>query len=152
MARKKWKISELEDSKHLKKTANLILHNRISSLVNFIDFYFKEKSVENLHDVRIALRRVRYSMELFFVCYDKKLFMRLYYKIQQLQDLSGLIRDLDVFKENISQLEKEKVNINSEILTNVDEKKRVLEEKFELELMRFKHSKVLKDFIKIISK
>ena len=70
--KRKWEIEKLKDSKQLKKSANLILKNRFESLSSYTEKYFKDHTVENLHDVRIALRRVRYSMELFIVCYDKK--------------------------------------------------------------------------------
>ena len=76
--KRKWEIEKLKDSKTFKKSANVILINRIESLLLCINNYFKDLSVESLHDVRIALRRVRYSMELFIVCYDKKIFSRFY--------------------------------------------------------------------------
>ena len=68
-----------------------------------MDNYFKELSIENLHSVRIALRRVRYSMELFIVCYDKKIFIKFYIN-SMLQDLSGNVRDVDISLENINSL------------------------------------------------
>ena len=82
----------------------MILKNRIESLLSYTDKYFKDLSVENLHNVRIALRRVRYSMELFIVCYDKKIFLKFYNKVQLLQDLSGNVRDVDISLENINYL------------------------------------------------
>ena len=68
-------IEKLKDTKQFKKSADLILRTRIENLLSFVEKYFKDLSVESLHDVRIALRRVRYSMELFIVCYDKKIFI-----------------------------------------------------------------------------
>jgi CHAD domain-containing protein len=148
----KWEIEKLKDSKQFKKAANLILSNRIESLLDFTDNYFQDISVENLHDVRIALRRVRYSMELFIVCYDKKVFSKFYNKVQLLQDLSGAVRDVDISLENISSLVVEKnINIDYDIISKAKEKKISLEEKFKLELMKYTLSKDLKDFIKLIT-
>ena len=108
--------------------------------------------MENLHDVRIALRRVRYSMELFIVCYDKKIFIKFYNKVQLLQDLSGNVRDVDISLENINYLVTDNhIKIDDEIISKAKEKKILLEEKFKLELMKFTLSKALKDFLKLIN-
>jgi CHAD domain-containing protein len=150
--KRKWEIEKLKDSKQFKKSANLILRNRIASLLNFTDKYFQDLSVENLHNVRIALRRVRYSMELFIVCYDKKIFLKFYNKVQLLQDLSGNVRDVDISLENINSLMSENhIRIDDEIINKAKEKKIVLEEKFNLELMNFSSSRVLKDFLRLLS-
>jgi CHAD domain-containing protein len=150
--KRKWEIEKLKSTKQFKKSANLILKNRIESLLAFTQKYFEDLSVENLHDVRIALRRVRYSMELFVVCYDKKIFIKFYNKVQLLQDLSGNVRDVDISLENINYLVTDNhIKIDDEIISKAIEKKLLLEEKFKLELMKFTLSNVLKDFIKQLS-
>ena len=150
--KRKWEIEKLKDTKQFKKSANLILKNRIESLVSYTDKYFKDLSVENLHDVRIALRRVRYSMELFIVCYDKKIFFKFYNKIQLLQDLSGNVRDVDISLANINSLVIDnQIKINTEMIAKANEKKISLQENFKLELMKVTLSKVLKDFLKQLS-
>jgi CHAD domain-containing protein len=147
--KRKWEIEKLKDSKTFKKSANLILTNRIESLLLCINNYFKDLSVESLHDVRIALRRVRYCMELFIVCYDKKIFTKFYNNVQLLQDLSGNVRDVDISLENYSSLVNEdNIKINEEVILKANQKKMALEENFKLELMKFTLSKVLKDFLK----
>ena len=149
---RKWEIEKLKSTKQFKKSADLILRNRIESLLSYIEKYFRDLSVESLHDVRIALRRVRYSMELFIVCYDKKIFIKFYNKVQLLQDLSGNVRDVDISLENINYLVTDNhIKIDDEIISKAKEKKILLEEKFKLELMKFTLSKALKDFIKLIN-
>ncbi len=150
--KRKWEIEILKDSKQLRKTANIVLNNRIESLMISIDKYFEELSVNNLHHVRIALRRVRYSMELFIVCYNKKVFLKFYNNIQSLQDASGSVRDVDISLENINSLVADnKIKIDSEIITKSIEKKTLWEENFRLELKKFILSKSFKDFLKQIS-
>jgi CHAD domain-containing protein len=150
--KRKWEIEKLKGSKQFKKSANIILRNRIESLLSLTDKYFKNLTVENLHDIRIALRRVRYSMESFIVCYDNKIFLKFYYKIQLLQDLSGAVRDVDIFLENIDSIVSENaIRVEPDIFSKAKEKKNILEEKFKLELMRFTLSKILKDFLKQIT-
>jgi CHAD domain-containing protein len=150
--KRKWEVEKLKNSKQFKKSADLILNNRIESLLSLTDKYFKDMSVENLHDVRIALRRIRYSMESFIVCYDKKIFLKFYNNVQLLQDLSGNVRDVDISLENINSLVNDnQIKIDPEIITKANEKKIILEEKFKLELMKFTFSKVLKDYLKLLA-
>lgn len=151
MPKKKWKIDKLRYSKHLLKIANSIMLNRFDNLLYYVDEYFKTNDIEPLHNVRIALRRVRYNMELFLVCYEKKLFMRLYNKIEKLQDLSGSVRDLDVFLENINSIRNDNVEVSEELEYKIKEKKEILQKEFEKELNRFIKSRTLKSFYKIIS-
>lgn len=150
--KRKWEIEKLKDTKQFKKSADQILRTRIESLLSFVEKYFKDLSVESLHDVRIALRRVRYSMELFIVCYDKKIFIKFYNRVQLLQDLSGNVRDVDISLENINYLVTDNhIKIENDIILKANEKKFILEEKFKLELMKFTLSKNLKDFLKQLS-
>lgn len=148
----KWRIQELKCTKQIKKAANLILDNRIDSLVKFSLNYLENPSAENLHDVRIALRRVRYSMELFFNCYDEKIFLRFYTNIQNLQDLSGSVRDVDISIENInSALTETESEIKSALDEKLNSKKLSLEEQFQKKLKKFLKGKSLKDFSKQIN-
>ena len=149
---KKWEIGGIKKRQSICNASKIILKTRLDHLINKIDGYFNERNVENLHDIRIALRRVRYNMELFIICFDRKIFLRFYSIIENLQDFSGLVRDLDVFKENISSLiSEEQVKISPLVLTKVEEKRKTLENKLELELMKFLHSKSLKDFNKLLN-
>jgi len=149
---KKWEIDGIKKRQSFCNASKIILKARLDHLMNRIDDYFKERNVENLHDIRIALRRVRYNMELFIICFDRKIFLRFYKRIENLQDNSGLVRDLDVFKENISSLiSEEQVKVSRSVLNKVEEKRNMLENKLELELMKFLHSKSLKDFNKLLN-
>jgi CHAD domain-containing protein len=150
--KRKWEIDKLKDSKQLSKTAKTILKSRIESLLLNVENYFSNFSVENLHDVRIALRRVRYSMELFIVCFEKKKFLKFYINIQKLQDYSGNVRDVDISLEIlVSLLTENRIEIDKNIITRANEKKVSLEETFKSALKKFVTGKTLKDFIKQLS-
>jgi len=147
MGRKKWQIDNLNDKLGYCKAAGLILKNRLEQAQKDIKDYFSSESVEGLHRIRISLRRFRYSMELFISCYEKKKFMILYKKVTDLQDLSGKVRDFDVMKENMDILhKKEKVKISGNVLNKVDDMRDKLHVKLKLELMKFIHSKAVKNF------
>ncbi len=86
-------------------------------------------------------------MELFIDCFDKKKFSAFYKKIEALQDQSGMLRDLDVLKVNINSLIiDEKIKISKIIFQKIDERRNELKANLKLELMKFTHSKVLKNF------
>jgi CHAD domain-containing protein len=149
---KKWKIKGLEERTSLEDSGRIVLKQRLKALISSIKLFLKEETVENLHEIRISLRRLRYNMEIFFCCFDKKKFVVFYKKISLLQDLTGNKRDFDVLIENINS-----INVNEEVeainlLTKkIEEKKSTLQEKLILELVEFIHSRELKDFTKLIS-
>ena len=147
MSKKKWQIDNLENSLTFCKAADAVLKNRLNQVLEDINTYFTSESVEGLHRVRISLRRLRYSMELFISCYDKKKFMILYKRVTELQDLSGMVRDFDVMSENMKKLlEKEKVKIARNVFNKVNDIRSKFQAKLKLELMRFVHSKAVKNF------
>jgi CHAD domain-containing protein len=152
MSKSKWEIKELSTNITFSDSSKIILSNRLNNLLNSVDIFFKEDNVENLHDVRIALRRLRYNMELFINCFDNKKFSAFYKKVEHLQDQSGLLRDLDVLKVNINSLIiDEKINISKKIFQKIDEKRNELKAILKLELMKFTHSKALKSFNSLLS-
>ena len=147
----KWEIKELSAGNSLKESAELILRQRLQTLNAAIKKFFEEENVDNLHEVRIALRRLRYNMEIFISCFNKTKFINFYELVEHLQDLTGSKRDLDVFTENIKTICNGEINskINS-VLEKVGEKNKELTDSLILELMKFTHSRELKDFTKII--
>ena len=149
--KRKWEIEELKKNKALIEVSRIVLNNRIDSFLETVIKYFEENTVENLHDVRITIRRVRYSMELFLICFEKKLFNRFYRRVEKLQDLSGSVRDLDVLLENVKSLtEQGNIKVEVELTERVNQKKAELEETFKFEMMKFLHSKIFKDFTKVL--
>lgn len=147
MRKKKWQIDNLDNKLRFCKAGNIILKNRLDQVQDDIKKYFRVESVEGLHRVRISLRRLRYSMELFISCYDRKKFMILYKLVTDLQDLSGKVRDYDVMKENMDILVNEKkVVISGNVLKNVDNLRNEFQAKLKLDLMKFIHSKAVKNF------
>ncbi len=147
MSKKKWQIGDLDNKLRFCKAANIVLKNRLVQVHEDIQKYFSGESVEGLHRVRISLRRLRYSMELFISCYDKKKFMILYRVVTDLQDLSGKVRDYDVMKENMDILIKEKkVKISENVMINVGDLRNEFRENLKIDLMKFIHSKAVKNF------
>jgi len=151
MAKKKWEIKNLNCNLSLKESSKAILAQRLDELISAIKIFFESEKVENLHSVSIVLRRLRYSMELLVDCFDRKKFLNTYKKIEFLQDLSGVVRDIDVMKQNILAVSsEEKIKILRSVTAKFDERKIKKSEELKLELMKFSHSKSLKDFNKML--
>ncbi|OGU73645.1 MAG: hypothetical protein A2V93_09240 [Ignavibacteria bacterium RBG_16_34_14] len=148
---KKWEIEGLDDHKLFCDSAKIIMSQRLEHLLIVIRDFFANETVENLHQVRIALRRVRYNMEIFISCFDKKKFSSLYKQIEYLQDFSGKIRDLDILAQNMNSLKEEKIRVTKTMFKRIGEQKENFNENLKLELMKFTHSKALSNFQKLLS-
>ncbi|HSD62615.1 MAG TPA: CHAD domain-containing protein [Ignavibacteriaceae bacterium] len=147
MNKKKWQIDDLTDELQFNLAAKLILKNRLGAVQEDIKEYFINDSVERLHRLRISLRRLRYSMELFVSCFEKKKFMILYKRVEALQDLSGKVRDFDVMKENMKLLSSgENFKIDKKIMAKIDELRSSSYSELKLALMKYSHSKAVKNF------
>ncbi len=148
MAANKWEIKGLKKTTRLCETSSLVLNKRVKVLKKSIKSYLEENTPENLHQIRIALRRVRYNMELFVICFDKKKFLIFYNLIKLLQDLTGTARDLDVLEENFkSYFNKDEENAELKL---INQKKSDLKHQLEADLTGFLKSKELKDFQKML--
>jgi CHAD domain-containing protein len=151
MSKRKWEIDNLDDNLEFIKAADIILSKRLDQVIEDINNYLISDSVENLHRVRISLRRFRYSMELFISSFDTKKFMILYKKVTKLQDLSGRVRDFDVMEENMNSLvKKEKIKIPKKEIKKVDAIRDEILIKLKLDLTKFRRSKAVKDFEELL--
>lgn len=147
MNKKKWQVENLTNELQFASAAKIILKDRLNRVQEDIKEYFVKDSVEALHRLRISLRRLRYSMELFISCFDRKGFMILYKKVEALQDLSGRVRDYDVMKQNMKLLHSEEnLKINNKFFVKIDELRSKCYAELKLELMKYSHSKAVKNF------
>ncbi len=149
---KKWEISGIKKENEFCASGFVILKARLDYLFQSIKEYFGNPDPEILHDVRIALRRVRYNMELFIECFNRNKFFTVYKKVKILQDLSGDVRDLDVYLLNTEKLKKEnKLSLKKSLIPAVENNRKHLEAKLKLELMRFVHNKSVRNFYKLLN-
>jgi len=149
---KPWEISKLSIKQNLIPSAKIILRQRLESFLTSINLYLSEINPENLHQVRISLRRLRYPMEVFIKYFDRKKYLSFYKIVSSLQDLSGEVRDLDILKQNLNiYCNKDKSKTEEINFSKIDIKKEQFQSNLKLELMKFIHGKELKDFKKLIN-
>lgn len=142
----KWRIKGPRSDMLFLDSAKMILAKRIKILVKTIRKYFNEDNADNLHEMRIAIRRLRYTLEVFYCCFEKNIFIKFYEKNEYLQDLSGEVRDLDVLQETALSFVSDKVRVPKLLITSFAERRKELNEQLRLELMKFIHSSEMKEF------
>lgn len=80
----------------LLSNAPLMLHTRLEELYQFSSFISDPARVEELHNMRIAAKRLRYTLEIFAPCFTGKEFTKLYDQVKSVQEQIGEIHDRDV--------------------------------------------------------
>jgi CHAD domain-containing protein len=141
------KIKGLTKAKSFEESAYIILKYRFNNIRKRTKIYFESPTVENLHDLRIAVRRLRYSMENFELCYKKKEFNKMIEYLKYLQDLIGEGRDLDVFEDKIKQLAREnEIDISDFLYQIIENRKVESTHNIKLELMKLLKDKEIKNF------
>jgi CHAD domain-containing protein len=153
MASPKWKIKGLNGKFSFRKTAFIILDERLDNQNRLIKRFLKNETAESLHNVRISLRRLRYNMELFYGLFDREKFLKLYNMIENLQDKTGSVRDIFILKQNILLFgQEDDITIPDKMNIKIEEKEKLLNDNLRLELSTFLRSAELKNFMKIVKK
>lgn len=82
----------------LAENAPLMLHTRLEELYRWAPFVADPARVDELHAMRIAAKRLRYTMEIFAPAFSasSKEFDALYDKIKSVQEQIGEVHDADV--------------------------------------------------------
>lgn len=80
----------------LGENAPLMLHVRLEELYHFAPYISDPDRVEELHNMRIAAKRLRYTLEVFAVCFPASAYNPIYGPIKEVQERIGDIHDCDV--------------------------------------------------------
>ncbi len=88
----------------LAANAPLMLHQRLAEMLSFAAHVHDAENVTDLHDMRIAAKRLRYTLEIFAPAFDEEQeipFAALIATVKALQEQLGEIHDCDVRVERI---------------------------------------------------
>ncbi len=80
----------------LRSNAPLMLHTRLEELYQFAPYISDPAKVDELHNMRIASKRLRYTLEIFAPCFTSKEFEKLSSQVKSVQEQIGEIHDRDV--------------------------------------------------------
>ncbi len=80
----------------LRSNAPLMLHTRLEELYQFAPYISDPAKVDELHNMRIAAKRLRYTLEIFAPCFSGKDFVKISDQAKSVQEQIGEIHDRDV--------------------------------------------------------
>ena len=92
------KITGLNPKQSFSENARTILPQKVEEVYSWEQFIQDPAQHEELHNMRISIKRLRYTMEFFAINYDKH-FTEFIKTIIDLQDILGDIHDSDVVLE-----------------------------------------------------
>ena len=110
------KITGLNPKHSFRENARTILPQKVEEVYTWEEFIRDPERREELHNMRISIKRLRYTMEFFAINYDKH-FTDLIETIIDLQDVLGDVHDNDVVLEVLTEY---KENCQSAELPGVD--------------------------------
>lgn len=102
--RKKFRIEGLKGKARFADTLQPVLAHHLTLTQTRIVTYLRTPESENLHALRIALRRFRYILELYCDTIKPKQFRKVYDLAVQLQNILGERRDIDVMQAKLAAI------------------------------------------------
>ena len=95
---KAWKVKGVVAQKSHRWNARVVLPVKIEEVYSWSKLVFDPNCIAELHNMRISIKRLRYSMEFFAINYKKK-FAKFLDILAEIQELLGEIHDADVIQE-----------------------------------------------------
>lgn len=104
----------------LRTNSRIVIGVRLEELLSFSGALLDPSHIRQLHDMRIAAKRLRYSLEMFAVCFPES--GELLKQLTDMQERLGAIHDLDVllgiFRERLAALDLEAQQQVAEIMVS----------------------------------
>lgn len=104
-------LRNLHGGAPLWETARLVLGVRLDEMMEMRATISGPADSEALHALRISAKRLRYSLEMFMVCFPDQLAQERADGVRAMQDVLGRIHDLDVLhgllQEQVAQIDAE---------------------------------------------
>jgi len=92
---KAWKVKGIQPQSSYRRNAKVILATKIQEVYSWAESIQNPKKIKELHNLRISVKRLRYSMEFFTTNYGEE-FQSFLKILEDLQEQLGDIRDYDV--------------------------------------------------------
>lgn len=101
---KKWEIPRLASEKKFRQASCRILSHRLFTVLEWIVTFKHDRADEDIHQLRIAIRRLRYPLETMISQFDRKVMQTFIEELNDLQDAAGAARDVDVLAVRLRAL------------------------------------------------
>jgi len=145
--RRYWEIPGLSTEKDFRRAADCILSHRVSAVIALAHDFKMSHHTEDLHQLRIVIRRLRYPLETLLSQYKRKLVLSFLQELNKLQEGAGNARDLDVMLE---RFESERNGIQQKFLDELRTQRSMCYNDAEDRIDLFLVSPVLYDFKRAI--
>ena len=93
---KMWKVPRLDCSRDFASNARQVIPVRVAEVYSHVPSLAPPGDPVGLHDLRISIKRLRYSLEFFAICFDTAEVEALLAALAEMQELLGNIHDADL--------------------------------------------------------
>jgi hypothetical protein len=100
------------------ENARKIIVVRLDELYQFAPWVGDPQNIEEIHNMRIAAKRLRYTLEMFRFAFPKEL-KELIDEVKEIQSAIGEMRDADVMVGNVLELLNERARARAERLRDI---------------------------------
>ncbi len=143
--RKKFSIKGLKPGSSFSASLEPVLGYHLKRIYKRADKYLETQTAEHLHNLRIALRRFRYAIELYAAHIKPRRFEEVYELAVNLQNVLGDRRDVDVMQERLISLYRVgEAELPALIVVDLEQSKALLNTQIEKTLTEFLRNKQLR--------
>jgi hypothetical protein len=112
------KVKGLTSKAPVTVNAARIIETRLADMYQYAPYVDDPEHIEEIHNMRIAAKRLRYTLEMFSFAYPKEL-KTLISEVKQIQSTIGDMRDADIMVETVLNLLDERARGRSERLRDI---------------------------------
>jgi hypothetical protein len=91
-----WKVPGVDCGSTFEETARRVIPVRVAEVYSHTPSLKNSRDGVGLHDLRISIKRLRYSLEFFAICFDPAEVEAVLTALSDMQELLGDIHDADV--------------------------------------------------------
>ncbi|HTY36407.1 MAG TPA: CHAD domain-containing protein [Bacteroidota bacterium] len=111
-----WKVVDLESSENVKPAAVKVLRSMFQQVRSYEQATLKGNDPEALHNMRVALRRLRVLMKLFSDCFPKRKLRNQQELLQTMTGLLGSVREHDLLIEELRSFRTELKSMDTQAI------------------------------------
>ena len=101
---KEWEVEHIRPKRSYRWNARVVLPVRVREVYSWAPYIEDPSNTEQLHSMRISIKRLRYSMELFANCYGPE-FEEILATLEDWQEHLGSVHDCDVVADTLAAYE-----------------------------------------------
>jgi len=112
------KVKRLDTSAPVIENAARIIAARLDDMYRYAPYVEDPANIEEIHNLRIAAKRLRYTLEMFRFAYPPEL-KALISEVKKIQSAIGDMRDADIMVETVLNLLDDRAQARAERLRNI---------------------------------